>query len=463
MKWPNFQLINLLKPAPYIEPLQDPDQIDKQYHYWRIRMCYSLFLGYVVYYFTRKNFAAIMPLMGADLGLNKTQLGILLSVFSLSYGISKFMAGIISDRSNPRYFMAIGLMATGILNILFGLSSSFPLLVFFWLLNGFFQAWGSPSCVKLLTYWFHPAKRGILYSICSTSNNVGSALIAILAPFIALQFGWRYALFMPAILSLVMGCILINRLRDVPQSLGLPPADHSPLETAHSLLSVKEILFKQILNNQYIWMFSLSYFFISIIQTTINDWSPFYLLEVRHFPNILTAGQGIVCFETGGLLGVFAAGWGSDRLFKGNRVQMMIACAIGLIFAISALAYSPASFPQLDLFYLGCIGFFVFGPHMLIGLAASEFVDKRATAASYGFVGFLGYIGAAFAGYPVGKIIDLWNWNGFFTCMMTSSVMILIILLPLWSLKNQSNHHKHPNAKNGTAAVKLSILSSNPP
>lgn len=437
MKWPQIQLFNILRPAPYIDLIQDPEHIKKQYHYWRVRMCYSLFIGYVIYYFTRKNFAAIMPLVGADLHLNKTQLGILLSVFSLAYGFSKFVAGIISDRSNPRYFMAIGLICTGLLNILFGSSSSFPLLVFFWLLNGFFQAWGSPSCVKLLTYWFHKSNRGLLYSLCSTSNNVGSALIAILAPFIALQWGWRYALFIPALLSLVMGFILMNRLRDIPQTVGLPPVDHSPIENTPSLLSVKEILFKHVLNNQYIWMFSLSYFFISIIQTTINDWSPFYLMEVRHFPNVLAAGQGIVYFEVGGLLGVFAAGLGSDKIFKGNRPQMMITCAIGLILSIIGLVYSPLSMPKLDLFYLGCIGFFVFGPHMLIGLAASEFVDKRATSASYGFVGFLGYIGAACAGFPVGKIIDLWNWNGFYTCMMTASIMIVIILLPLWPFKTQ--------------------------
>lgn len=442
MKWTHFPLFNILKPAPYIAQLQDPEQIKTEYRYWRVRMCYSLFIGYVIYYFTRKNFAAIMPLMGADLGLNKTQLGALLSAFSLSYGLSKFIAGIISDRSNPRYFMAIGLICTGILNILFGASSSFPLLICFWMLNGFFQAWGSPSCVKLLTYWFNKSNRGILYSVCSTSNNVGSMLIAVLAPLIALNFGWRYALFIPAILSLIMGFILMNRLRDVPQSLGLPPADDSPAQETPELLSVKDILFKHVLNNQYIWMFSLSYFFLSIIQTTINDWSPFYLMEVRGFSNVLSAGQGIVYFEIGGLLGVFGAGWGSDKLFRGNRVQMMIACVVGLILSIAGLAYAPLNMPKLALFYLGAIGFFVFGPHMLIGLAASEFVDKRATAASYGFVGFLGYIGAACAGLPVGKIIEVWSWDGFYTCMMTSSVMIAVILLPLWPLKRQGGQPK---------------------
>lgn len=447
MRWPNFQCIHFLKPAPYIDPIQDPKEIDAQYRYWRVRICFSLFFGYAVYYITRKNFAVIMPLVGLDLGFSKAQLGLILSLFSLSYGINKFVAGIISDRSNPRYLMAIGLIATGILNILFGVTSSFNLLAFFWIINGFFQACGWPACCKSLTYWFKQSNRGFWYGMCSTSHNIGSAFIALFAPFIALKFGWRFAMFVPAIISIVMGLVLINRLRDVPQTLGLPPVDDyvkkglnlkkSLHDTSHSFFTIKEILFKQVLVNKYVWIFSLSYFFIYIVRTAVNDWSPFYLMEVRHFPDILTAGQGVFWFEMGGLVGMLVTGWGSDYLFKGNRVPTMVISAIGLVISVAALWCSNSGLIVLDLFYLGCIGFFVFGPQMIIGLAAAEFVDKRAAAASNGFAGFLGYVGAAVAGYPIGKVIEIWHWDGYYTCMIIASLIIFMMLLPLWSLTEQ--------------------------
>src|SRR5690606_17169310 len=124
------------------------------------------------------------------------------------------------------------------------------------------------------------------------------------------------------------------RLRDVPQTLGLPPVDeyvkNNPnmkktlSEKSHSFFTIKEILFNQVLNNKYVWIFSLSYFFIYIVRTAVNDWSTFYLMEVKHFPDILTAGQGIFWFEIGGLIGMLAVGWGSDYLFKGNRVPTMV-------------------------------------------------------------------------------------------------------------------------------------------
>ncbi len=437
-------MLNFLKPAAYIEPIQDSQEVDAQYHYWRIRICLSLFFGYAVYYMTRKNFAVVMPLVGLDLGFSKSQLGLILSLFSLSYGVNKFIAGIISDRSNPRYLMAFGLIATGLLNILFGMSSSFGWLAFFWIVNGFFQACGWPACCKSLTYWFKQSNRGFWYSVCSTSHNVGSAFIALFGPFIALTFGWRFAMFIPAGISIVMGLVLINRLRDVPQTLGLPPVDeylkNNPNmkktldETSHSFFTIKEILFNQVLNNKYVWIFSLSYFFIYIVRTAVNDWSSFYLMEVKHFPDILTAGQGIFWFEIGGLIGMLAVGWGSDYFFKGNRVSMMVISALGLIISVIALWCSTSNWMILDLFYLGCIGFFVFGPQMIIGLAAAEFVDKRAAAASNGFAGFLGYIGAAVAGWPVGKIIDIWSWDGYYISMIAASFIIFFMLLPLWSI-----------------------------
>ena len=54
-----------------------------------------------------------MPLLITDFGFSKSDLGILGSVFALTYGLSKFLSGILADRSNPRVFMSVGLIMTG--------------------------------------------------------------------------------------------------------------------------------------------------------------------------------------------------------------------------------------------------------------------------------------------------------------------------------------------------------------
>lgn len=446
LKWFDY-----LKPAPYQPVVKSPEEIKEDYRYWRIRICYSVFLGYAVFYFTRKSFTFAMPYISADLGFTKSELGLLASILYISYGISKFVSGVMSDRANPRYFMATGLIATGILNILFGFSSSLWLFALFWGLNGWFQAWGWPACCKQLNYWFEQSERGLWYSVCSTSHNLGGALIPLIAVYCAMNFGWRFAMFVPAAFSILMGLYLINRLRDVPRTLGLPTVEEyknknsclteDSTSTNHSCLGVREILFKQVLNNKYVWIFSISYFFVYVVRTAINDWTFFYLTEAKHMEDML-AGSGVFWFEIGGFVGMIAAGWGSDYFWRGNRVPAMVLCAVGLIFSLIGLMTIPADHVFLDMLLLALIGVFVFGPQMIVGLAAAEFVDKRAAATSNGFAGTLGYFGAAVAGYPVGKMIDAWGWQGFFLALLLSSAIIFILLLPLWSTDQKSERSK---------------------
>ena len=119
----SWMSLDFLKPAAYLPVMSDQAQIQTDYKYWRMRICYSIFLGYAFFYFTRKSFTFAMPYIAADLGFSKSELGMLGSILYISYGFSKFLSGVLSDRSNPRYFMAVGLIATGFLNIFFGMSS----------------------------------------------------------------------------------------------------------------------------------------------------------------------------------------------------------------------------------------------------------------------------------------------------------------------------------------------------
>ena len=214
-----------LQPPKHIQELQDAELIKRKYKYWRVRIFYSMFVGYVFYYFTRKSFTFAMPTLMTDLGFDKAQLGIIGSTLYISYGISKFVSGVISDQSNPRYFMAIGLIITGLTNIFFGMSSSILLFALWWGINGWFQGWGWPPCARLLTHWYAKYERGTWWSVWSTSHNIGGALIPILTGFAIDCCGWRGAMFIPGLLCIGMGFVLINRLRDTPQSLGLPPIE----------------------------------------------------------------------------------------------------------------------------------------------------------------------------------------------------------------------------------------------
>ena len=271
-------LFDRLKPPPHKPEITDHETVKNLYSHWRLRVFYSMYIGYALYYLTRKCLAFSMPALIQDLGYDKAQLGILTTTLAISYGVSKFVSGLIGDRSNPRYFMAIGLMATGVFNILFGLSSSLLVLAVFWGLNGWFQGFGWPSCTRLLSHWYSKSERGRWWSIWATSQNIGGSIIPLCVAYLAQIYGWRFAMILPGIIVILGGFFLLNRLCDTPQSLGLPPIEkfrsdytpHLPRESEREL-TVREILFEYVLTNKYLWVLGIGYFFVYLIRQAIND------------------------------------------------------------------------------------------------------------------------------------------------------------------------------------------------
>lgn len=437
-------LLDFFKPAPRIEAIQDESVVRKEYKYWRIRIFYGMFIGYIFFYFTRKSFTFAMPVLMGDLGFDKAQLGILGSILYITYGISKFASGVMSDQSNPRFFMAIGLIITGIANICFGFSSSLLLFAIFWGINGWFQGWGWPPCARLLTHWYSQSERGSWWSLCSTSHNVGGFLIPIIVGLCA-QFvgGWRSALFIPGILCISMGFILMNRLRDTPQSLGLPPiekwkndypADRKVTDGKEKELTTKEILFDYVLTNKWIWLLAIVSFFVYVVRMAIGDWSALYLIESKGY-SMLSANGCVSLFEVGGLFGMLAAGWLSDRINAGRRGPMNVLFSAGMLAALLSIWFYRGLSVWVDSSLLFMVGFFLFGPQMLIGLTAAELSHKKAAGTASGFAGWFAYFGAAAAGYPLGKVAQVLGWPGFFTILTICCTITVLLFLPMWNAR----------------------------
>lgn len=440
-----MSLFNVLKPDPHLPEIQDEEVVKKQYKYWRMRIFYGMYVGYIFYYLSRKSFTFAMPALMQDLGLQISDLGILSSIMAITYGLSKFLSGVLADRSNPRFFMAIGLILTGVFNILFGMSSSIALFAVFWGLNGWFQGWGWPPCARLLTHWYSQKERGTWWGFWNTSHSIGGAAIPLIAGFCAQALGWRYALYVPGVLCIGIGLFLINRLRDTPQSLGLPAIEKFKNEetgTAKKVekeLSVKEILFQHVLNNRYIWILAISYFFVYIIRQSVNDFGALFLMKQKGY-SIMAANGSVVWFEAGGVCGSLLAGWMSDKIFQGRRGPINVLFSFGVIFAAAALYLVPAGYLMYDYLLMFLIGALIFGPQMLVGMAAAELSHKKAAGTATGFTGWVAYLGAATAGYPISKVIETWGWYGFFVALGICGVISVFLLLPLWKIKHNPKY-----------------------
>jgi len=437
-------LLNVFAPAPHLPEIEDGAVVSKSYRKWRIRTLYSMFIGYALYYFTRKSYTLAMPGIIADLGYTKAELGILGSIIAVSYGFSKFFSGILSDRSSPRYFMAFGLITTGIINIFFGMSSSLIVFALLWGLNGWFQGFGWPACSRLLVQWYSKSERGSWWSTWNVCHNVGAFSIAVLAGFLVQHFGWRSGMYVPGLICIAGGFFMINRLRDCPQAVGLPPIDVyrndvtqvSAKEESCATGSTWRTLVDHVFTNKYLWLLGLAYFFVYFARTAMNDWTPMYLIETRNY-SIIAANSMATMIEIGGFFGNLCAGWASDRLFGARRGPVNVLFSLGVVLGIILFSVVPVGAAWQESACLALIGFMIFGPQMLIGVAAVELANKNAIATSSGFVCCISYLGAACAGFPLGKIIQEFGWSGHFSTMIGASLLAVLFLLPLWAVKER--------------------------
>ena len=93
------------------------DSTIKKYNYWQWRTLIALMVGYVFYYFLRKNFSAAIPAMEASLGLSKVQLGTFLTLNGIVYGVSRMINGVLADRYSKRKLMTLGLLLSCVINL----------------------------------------------------------------------------------------------------------------------------------------------------------------------------------------------------------------------------------------------------------------------------------------------------------------------------------------------------------
>ena len=427
------KLLSRLKTAPAADcMLTDQTEIDQKYKYWRTRVLYSTIVGYALFYFVRKNLSIAMPAIEADLGITKTDLGLFLTLHGVLYGISKFANGFLADRANPRYFMAIGLFMSAMMSFFFGLSSGVIFFGLFWLLNGWFQGMGWPAATNTLSNWFSPNERGVKFAICNTSVSIGASLVLVLNGFLV-GYDWRYCFFVPSALAVLGAFFVLNRLRDNPESQGLPAVEEYRGDVVEESkneksddLEFKTFVRKKVFGNPIIWIISLANMFLYTIRYVILDWGPTFLTEMKGV-ELKHAGMLVAGFEASGIAGILLSGWLMDRVFKGRggraAVIYMFVCTVA-VFLFWKLPFENTFFYSL---LLCIIGFSIYGPQTLVAIIAANLATKRAAATAVGLTGLFGYLSTVVSGLGLGIIVTKGGWSmGFLTLVIAGAAATIL-------------------------------------
>ncbi|MBH10932.1 MAG: MFS transporter [Candidatus Marinimicrobia bacterium] len=436
-------------PAYHIDRLPD-NMIDKTYKRYRWSTMESTFLGYAMFYLVRNNLSTVAKDVGTVLSYDHNMIGNILAISSIAYGLGKFFMGSLSDRANPRKFMATGLFLTGIVNFIFGSMEIYWVHLLLWTLNGFVQGMGWPPCGRSLGHWYSLKERGSMFAVWNISHNIGGGLAGVMAAYAASKYGWHAAFYFPGAIALLGSFYLFWRLRDTPQSVGLPPIEEYKAdfietekiqENHEHELTTRELFIDNILRNKYLWIVAFANFFVYIIRYSMLDWGPMYLREIKG-ATLQDGGFAILLIEFAGIPSTLIMGWLSDRL-SGRRGMVSLICIIPIFFAFTGIYLNPPGNLDFDMAMLVIVGLFIYPPVMLLGVAGIDLTSKKAVGTAAGFIGLFGYLGRSSQAKGFGWIVDHYGnlygietgWNYVIFCILGANIAGIILLSLTWKIR----------------------------
>src|SRR5678815_72842 len=145
-----------------------PPDSDRRFRRDEARVLWALWLTYGAFYFCRSNFSTAVPGLERELHLTKTEIGAILGGFKLVYGIGQLINGQIAERIGARRLLAIGMLASAALNVVFGFATGLYFLLFVWAANGYAQSLGWSPTMRVAANWFTAAQRGRAIAIIGT-------------------------------------------------------------------------------------------------------------------------------------------------------------------------------------------------------------------------------------------------------------------------------------------------------
>ena len=315
-----------------------------------------------------------------------TQLGMIGLGFSITYGVGKTLVSYYADGKNTKQFLPFMLILSAICMLGFSASmgagsTSLFLMIAFYALSGFFQSTGGSCSYSTITKWTPRRKRGTFLGFWNISHNLGGAGAAGVALFGAnyLFDGHVIGMFIfPSIIALIVGFIGLRYGSDSPESYGLGTAEE---------------LFGEAISEE----------------------------DKETEENAMTKWQIFVEYVL------------KNKVINGRRA--LVACiALALIIATLGV-YQHASNQYVYLASLFALGFLVFGPQLLIGVAAVGFVPKKAIGAADGIKGTFAYlIGDSFAKLGLGMIADgtpvfgLTGWAGTFAALDAAAIGCICLM-----------------------------------
>lgn len=416
-------------------------EVEAAYKRLRSRTFWGVTVAYTLYYVCRMTLGVVkQPLIDGGV-LTAGQLGIIGSAFYFVYAVGKFINGFIADYCNIRRFMAVGIGISALVNLVLGvlgllhgpmgLGSLLVLLTFavLWGLNGWMQSMGSPPGTISLSRWYPLSRRGTMYSIFSSTPQLGKAVSMIMTGFIVAAVGWQWGFLAAAVAGFIGLAVSLIFIADTPESEGLPSVQELSGEQVRPMdQKPTRELQRWVFRHPGIWVIAVSTAFLYITQHAVSDWGVLFLQKQKSF-SLERATQIIGLAEIFGVAGNLCAGWLSDVAFRGNRVRPVVLSGVLAVLSLAGFLFWGGDF-AMNMAFVAVFSFaFSVVFCIVAGLMALDFVPRKATGAALGIVGISSYAAAGLQSMTSGFLIDGFASEGIYDFGPVSIFWIVACLL----------------------------------
>ncbi|GCE28214.1 MFS transporter [Dictyobacter alpinus] len=390
----------------------------------------------ILNYTDRSVLAAVQILIQKEFGLTDIELGLLNSSFLFIYGLSTLPIGIWADRGVRKNIVAICVTLWSIATALSGMTHNFIQIFLTRSVLGIGEAGYAPASVSLIGDYFHKEKRGLMLSIWSIGNLIGTAIGLIVGGIIAEALGWRWVFYVVGIPGL-LAAFFIWRAVEPKRGAFDREGDNSSNDAAaaHGSIggNILQVI-RQLLKTPTYWVLVAAFICSFFIIGAALSWVPTFLS--REFGlSISQAGTisgGVLA--GGSLVGTLIGGWLSDflqrKMPEGRMIITTIAFLTGAPLTWVALSmHQLAAFIAVFSFAIICLSLCL-GPIQAI-IQDITLPEIRSTAV--GLALLLGHLlGDAASPLIVGLISDSTHSLGFAlqitgpTCLLLAGLICVI-------------------------------------
>jgi len=379
--------------------------------------------GHAFTHWYTATFYLLLPLIGKELGLSYTEIGLIMTTQHIVGAVSNLPGGMVVDMVGKKgYLMATSLFWVGFPYALMSLTHSYWMLLVCVTLVGIGNNLWHPAAITTLAYRY-PERKGLVLSFHGMGGNVADGLAPLVVGALLAWFTWRTVVVINVVPGLVMAAMILVMLGAFTMG-----SSHDHVNSGGKSRGVRNYFkdFASLLRNRALMLVSIGSAFRTMTQTGLLTFLPVYLAyELDYSPFIVGVCMSVM--QVAGLAASPIGGHLSDRMGR-KRVVMasMVLSCVMIVFM--ALAGKSLTF----VLFIGLVGFFLYAMRPVLQAWAVEATPRDLAGSGVGLQFGIQHIGASIAPALFGVIADAYDLYTAFYFLAGTILLanVLIVFMP---------------------------------